>query len=368
MRRRGWGGLAAAVSTAALLQACASPTPRSVPESLATAPQPAAPARPALVTPPAYVVQGEPLSRLPGWAGEDHRAAFEAFRTTCRRPPALVAACASAQQAGPLSGPEARAWLEERFVAQPVQPDSGDRGLLTGYFAPEYTARDTPSAEYSAPVRPRPADLRPGQPYLDRAAIEQSPAQALAWMRPEELFFLQIQGSGTLVYPDGRRLRAVYAADNGHPFVGVARVMRAQGLLADNQTSGEAIRAWLAAHRGPEAQAVMNANPRYIFFRVQPDDGREPAGAAGVPLPPGRAVAVDPARHTYGQLFWIDAEAPALTGAFPTYRRLVTALDTGGAIKGAVRADLYLGRGAAAGVEAGRIRHQLRMWRLVPKG
>jgi membrane-bound lytic murein transglycosylase A len=288
------------------------------------------------------VVQGEPLSSLPGWAEEDHRAAFEAFRTTCVRAPALQAACASARQAGALSAPEARAW-----------PEAGGSGLLTGYFAPEYQARDRPDAEFSAPVRPRPADLVQGQPYLDRAAVERTPAQALAWMRPEELFFLQIQGSGTLSFPDGRRVRAVYAADNGHPFVGIARVMRAQGLLADN--------------RGPEAQAVMNANPRYIFFALQRDDDREPAGAAGIPLPPGRAVAVDPSRHTYGELFWIDAAAPALSGAFPTYRRLVSALDTGGAIKGAVRADLYLGRGAAAGVEAGRIRHQLRMWRLVPK-
>jgi membrane-bound lytic murein transglycosylase A len=355
-----------AVLAAATAAACA-PLPASPPPGPPIVRGPEAPPPVRGQQPPALVVQGEPLSSLPGWAEEDHRAAFEAFRTTCARAPALQAACASARQAGALSAPEARAWLEARFVAQPVQPEAGGSGLLTGYFAPEYQARDRPDAEFSAPVRPRPADLVQGQPYLDRAAVERTPAQALAWMRPEELFFLQIQGSGTLSFPDGRRVRAVYAADNGHPFVGIARVMRAQGLLADNQTSGEAIRSWLAEHRGPEAQAVMNANPRYIFFALQRDDDREPAGAAGIPLPPGRAVAVDPSRHTYGELFWIDAAAPALSGAFPTYRRLVSALDTGGAIKGAVRADLYLGRGAAAGVEAGRIRHQLRMWRLVPK-
>ncbi|MBW3616666.1 MAG: MltA domain-containing protein [Proteobacteria bacterium] len=358
----------AALAAAGFAWACAPlPAPRPPGPILAqpqAQPQPYPPAQAA----PTLVVQGLPLSSLSGWAEEDHRAAFDAFRTTCARTPALIAACASARQAGPLAPDAAKAWLEARFVAQPVQPDTGATGLLTGYFAPEYRARDRPDAEFSAPVRPRPADLVAGQPYRPRAEIEQTPSEALAWMRPEELFFLQIQGSGTLVFPDGRRLRAVYAADNGLPFVGVARVMRAQGLLADNQTSGEAIRGWLAAHRGPEAQAVMNANPRYIFFAVRPDDGREPAGAAGVPLPPGRAVAVDPSRHAYGELFWIEAEAPALSGAFPRYRRLVSALDTGGAIKGAVRADLYLGRGAAAGTEAGRIRHQLRMWRLVPRG
>jgi membrane-bound lytic murein transglycosylase A len=110
----------------------------------------------------------------------------------------------------------------------------------------------------------------------------------------------------------------------------------------------------------------MNENPRYVFFSLQPDDGREPAGAANVPLPPGRAIAIDPIRHRYGQIFWIDGQAPALAGAFPAYRRMVSALDTGGAIKGPVRADLYLGRGAAAGAEAGRVRHDLRMFRIVP--
>jgi len=243
---------------------------------------------------------------------------------------------------------------------------------------------------HSAGLRPPPADLvmvdgaqldpalagrRVGARDVDgrlelypvRAEIEAAGGEALAWLRPEDLFFLQIQGSGTLVFPDGSRRRAAYAADNGRPFVGIARVMRERGLLADNQTSGEAIRAWLAAHRGAQAQAVMNENPRYIFFGLQPDDGREPAGAAGVPLPPGRAIAVDPTQHAYGEVFWISAQAPALAGAFPTYRRVVGALDTGSAIRGPVRADLYLGRGGAAGAEAGRIRHELRLFRLVPR-
>src|SRR5690606_28809915 len=134
-----------------------------------------------------------------------------------------------------------------------------------------------------------------------------------------------------------------------------------------NNTSGEAIRAWLAANRGPKADAVMRLNPRYVFFKLAADDGRQPAGAAGVPLPPGRAIAVDTSRHTLGELFWIDAEAPSLSGAFPTYRRLAVALDVGGAIKGDVRADLYIGQGVAAGAEAGRVKHQLRMYRLVPR-
>jgi membrane-bound lytic murein transglycosylase A len=205
-------------------------------------------------------------------------------------------------------------------------------------------------------------------PYPDRASIEASPPNgALAWMRPEELFFLQVQGSGVLVFEDGRRVKALYAAHNGRPFVGVANPMRDRGLLARDNTSGDAIRGWLAAHRGPEADEVMRINPRYAFFRLAPDDGKPPVGAANIPLPRGRAVAVDPAFHPMGELLWIEGEAPLLAGAFPSYRRLATALDTGGAIKGEMRADLYLGEGAAAGAEAGRVRHTLRLWRLIPR-
>ncbi len=144
--------------------------------------------------------------------------------------------------------------------------------------------------------------------------------------------------------------------------------MRQDGLLDDAHSSGEAIRSWLADHRGPDADAMMQRNPRYVFFKVGPDDGLDPVGAAGVPLPAGRALAMDLSRHSLGELYWIDAEAPALAGAFPTYRRLAAALDTGGAIRGEVRADLYFGVGDDAGRQAGRVRHRLRLYRLVPVG
>ena len=296
--------------------------------------------------------------------------------------------CRSARAIGPLDRETAERFFEANFRAERL----GAEGVLTAYFAPEYPARRAPDAEFSAPLRPKPDDLRvvdagmfdPAQagrsgaardrggaelePYPDRAAIEaEAPERVLAWLRPEDLFFLQVQGSGVLTFQDGKRMKAVYAANNGRPFVGVANPMRDRGLLARDNTSGEAIRAWLAAHRGPEANEIMRLNPRYAFFSLAPDDGKQPVGAANLPLPPGRAIAVDPAFHPWGEYLWLDAEAPLLAGAFPTYRRLVTALDTGGAIKGEVRADLYLGLGPAAGAEAGRVRHTLRMYRLVPR-
>jgi membrane-bound lytic murein transglycosylase A len=205
-------------------------------------------------------------------------------------------------------------------------------------------------------------------PYADRAAIEGRPAtDALAWMRAEDLFFMQIQGSGVLVFPDGGRQKAVFAGDNGAPFVGIAAPMRAQGLIAEQNGSAGAIHDWLAQHRGPDAQAVMALDPRYVFFSLTRDDGGDPFGAAGQRLVAGRSVAVDPAWHAMGELLWIDGETPALAGAMPSYRRLAVALDTGGAIKGQARADLYLGRGPAAGQEAGRVRHDLTLYRLVPR-
>jgi len=357
-----------------LLAACATspipgPTPGPIPGP--SSPQPPRPAVSAPVQPqPAYPPPAEalrPLSDLPGWAEDDHAAAFEAWRANCRvrRAPGMAEACRDAMAVDLLDAAAARDFFERRFLAQPLPGE----GVLTGYFAPIYEARRTPDAEYSAPLRPRPADLPPeGGAYADRARIEARAApDALAWLKPEEKFFLQIQGSGTLVFPSGPPVRAAFAGTNSQPFSGIANTMRERGLLEAGQTSAEGIRSWLAAHRGPEAGAIMALNPRYVFFRLAPEDGLPPRGAAGVPLPPGRAIAVDLSRHVAGDVYWIDARSPLLSGAIPAYRRLVTALDTGGAILGDIRADLYIGQGPEAGLEAGRIRHVLRLYRLVPR-
>lgn len=311
-----------------------------------------------------------PVASLPGWADEDHLGALKAYRATCfiAQDPRDHDACAAAKALRNPDAAAARTFFETRFEARP----QGEPGLLTGYFAPEYEARDEPDEEFSAPVRPRPPELARGAdgrwtPWLTRAEIEKSPARALAFMRPEDLFFMQIQGSGYLQYPDGRRARAAYSADNGRPFTGIARPMAEKGLLPRSGTSGEAIRAWLADHRGEAAEAITDLDERYVFFNVEPDDGGDPKGAAGVPLVSGRTGAVDTVRHGFGELLWIEADSPILTGGAANYRRLITALDSGGAIKGPVRVDLYLGRGDEAGREAGRIRHPLKLWRLTPK-
>lgn len=373
-----------AALAALLLCACATTPPggtrpapprTSAPERPAERPKPVpapvAPPRPAEAAPrPQPLVS---LTQLEGWDQEDHAAALDMFRSNCsvNKDAVWREVCLRARDLGRQDEVIAKAFWETNFSARPLAAE----GLLTGYFAPRYPARTVRQWPYTAAMRPRPSDLPAADvgagggtvPYQDRETIEATPPQrALAWMKPEDLFFLQIQGSGVLTFPDGRQMRAVYAANNGLPFVGVAAPMRNQGLLTDNNTSGEMIRAWLAQHRGAEAEAVMRLNPRYIFFTLRPYDGGEPAGAAGVALTPGRALAVDPSRHAYGELFWINGEAPVLTGAFPSYRRLAMALDTGSAIRGEVRADLYLGTGEDAGAEAGRVRHRLKLYRLTP--
>lgn len=371
MRTAGRAQAVAALLLAAVVSSCASaPEPTAPPRPVPPVSQPAPPTP----TPTPPLAGAMALTALPGWDQEDHLTALTAYATGCsaRREPASQALCAEARAlvADTPTPSQARAFLEARFVAVEAVAPEPSRALLTSFFAPEYEARRVPDADYDAPVLARPTGWQRGDRLDDRATIEANAAsyEILGWMRAEDLFFLQIQGSGYLTFADGSRARAAYAADNGHPFVGIARPMADQGLLPPNGTSGEAIRAWLAAHRGPEARAVMALNPRYIFFRMDPDDGGNPAGAAGIPLPARRAIAVDPAFWTYGEPVWIEADGGNLRGARASYRGLVMALDTGSAIRGPVRADLYMGRGDVAGAEAGAVRHPLRMWRLVPKG
>ncbi len=365
---QGRAGVAARLALGALLVVLAGCATR----------QPVSPVGPGPLPPPYQpppATSGLPGPQtLAGWADEDHLAAFQAYAETCRvaREPAAARQCERAQQikrtSRPVTPSMARAFFETGFSVVAAETADGRPGLLTSYFAPEYPARRRPDREFDMPVLARPAGWSCGQVLDARAVIEAGPPPSppLAWMRAEDLFFLQIQGSGYLTFEDGGRSRAAYAADNGHPFVGIARPMAERGILPANGTSGEAIRGWLARNRGPEARAITALNPRYIYFAVSPDDGGHPAGAAGVPLPERRAIAVDPASWTYGDLVWISADAGNLIGARHGYAGLVMALDTGSAIRGPVRADLYMGRGHAAGDEAGAVRHPLRMWRLVP--
>lgn len=271
-------------------------------------------------------------------------------------------------------------------------------GLFTAYFEPVYPARAAPEGDFTAPALARPADLvmvelgafRPelaGQriagrveagalkPFEDRAAIEagalsaRAPApEALAYLRPTDLFFLQIQGSGRLRLPDGE-IRLGYDGQNGWPYTAIGKTLIDEGVLTRETVSMQTIRAWLDAASPAEAGRVRAANASYVFFRTldAPDDETlGPPGAAGVALTPGRSIAIDPRYAAYGAPVYLSAPGDPAKGRAPV-RRLMIAQDTGGAIKGPVRGDLFLGSGEAAGEAAGVFREEGELFLLTPK-
>ncbi|MCO6419162.1 MltA domain-containing protein, partial [Siccirubricoccus sp. KC 17139] len=255
-----------------------------------------------------------------------------------------------------------------RLIEQHYQPFAMGQGLITGYYEPELRGAEYPTGEYQVPLLAPPAP-RPGLP--DRAAIE---AGALAGERleivfvddPVDAFFLQIQGSGRVKLHDGRVLRLGYAGQNGHPYRPIGRFLIERGEVPRERMSMQAIRTWLAAAAPQEAGALLRQNPAYVFFRriegLRPEEG--PVGALGVPLAPGRSLAVDPAFIPFGALVYLVTKDP-VTGA--PIRRLVHAQDTGGAIRGPARGDLFWGWGRAATERAGLMQEQGELFVLVPR-
>ncbi|MFQ5563405.1 MAG: murein transglycosylase A [Parvularculaceae bacterium] len=280
--------------------------------------------------------------------------------------------------------------------ARGQKPRVEETGLFTGYFEPVYAASRWRTAVYSAPARRRPADLisvdlgafrddlagervagrvEDGRlaPYPDRAEIEAAPAdnigEPIAWMRPNDLFFLQIQGSGVLRLPGGERLRVGFDGQNGRPYTAIGRVLVERGDMTLETVSMQSIRAWLEEATPAAAQELREANASYVFFkelRDLPEPSLGPLGAQEVQLTPGRSVAVDLRHHALGAPLWIALDTDE-TGA-PPMRRLLIAQDTGGAIKGPMRGDIFWGSGAEAGEIAGAMRARGRLYMLVPKG
>lgn len=294
----------------------------------------------------------------PGWEGEDHAAAWAAFRASAVAAGPPWAALAEGDEGGDAAhdGEAARLAFERRLVpAAPVQ------GLLTGYWEPEIAAALSPSADFAVPLLGRP----PGDgPFADRAAVMAGAlaGHALAWAAdPLEAFLLEVQGSGRLRLPDGAVRRIGYAGQNGHPYRSIGRILVARGAIAADAVSVPAIRAWAAAHPA-ELPALLAGNPSVVFFRwldLPPDRG--PLGTLGVPLLPGRSLAVDPAHVPLGAPVWVEAAGE------PGFPRLMIAQDTGGAIRGRGRADAFLGWGAEAGERAGRLKAQARLTVLLPR-
>ncbi|MEM6974094.1 MAG: MltA domain-containing protein [Pseudomonadota bacterium] len=289
-------------------------------------------------------LRGAAAMSLPGWSAEAYEAARRALDGH------------APFEAG---GPALQAFTH-RFQPVPV-----GEAHVTGYYEPVIAASRGRSATYPVPVlAPPPKGQRP---LPDRGAIMagalQGQARPMFWLRDAvALYFLQLQGSGRLRLEDGSLIRVGYGGRNGHPYRSIGRMMRDEGLMAE--VDGGGIRKWLRADPARGA-AMMARNPSYIFFverrELAPEDG--PVGAMGVPLPAGHAVAVDPAHHDYGALLWLSFDDPVAG----TTHRLVMAMDTGAAIRGAGRVDLFTGTGDAAWERARRLNTRGRLYRLVDR-
>lgn len=320
-------------------------------------------------------------SELPGWGQDRLHEAWNAWVRGCERPaPGHAALCTEVRQLSIATAAEQQAWVMRRFQPYRVtEPDgSVPGGLLTGYYEPIMSASRQPSATHRVPLFAPPAGLRSGQTWYTRQEIDTLPAaqaalsgRAIAWLAdPIDALILQIQGSGRLkiTEPDGRerQVRLAFAGHNGHPYQSVGRWLLDQRAI--REASWESIKAWAVQNPG-RLNEMLWSNPRTVFFREEAlsdfDARFGPRGAQGVPLTPGRSIAVDPQSIPYGTPVWLATQGPTTN-----LNQLVLAQDTGGAITGAVRADLFTGWGSwsdAPYTVAAALKQPLQMWVLWPR-
>ncbi len=328
---------------------------------------------------------------LARWGEDDHAAALRAFLRTVD--PSSLAGRSGLALAADLISERAREFFEQHFTPHRVRVEQG-RGFVTGYFEPEVEASRTPSVAFPTPILARPPGLAPkptGQgatldPSLswaihlgedwrecaDRAAIAagffHGQGLELAYVRsPIDLFFMQVQGSARLKLTDGTVLRLGFDGKSGHPYTSIAKVLIAEGALDPATASAETLRHWLEVHPH-QLQETLNKNQSYVFFKVltdlSPEDG--PVGAAQVPLTAHRSLAIDHHHWAYGLPIYLEAMLPLPDGTLRPFDRLMIAQDTGSAIVGPARGDIFCGTGRPAWQEAALIRHPADFTVLLP--
>ena len=325
---------------------------------------------------------------LPAGAQLSKRAAYDAGTIS-----EWTDACSAILRAETLNADAQRQILETQFSPFKISADPG-ASKLTGYFEPSLRVSDYKAVGFDAPILKKPdnlvtADLSifhgsPGAgrvvgkvengkfvPYDERADISEDSADAIAWADSADVFYLQIQGSGRLQFPDGRQLRAAFAAHNGQPFKSVARYLIDQGEIQPHQAGMADIKAWMKRVGPDAAREAMNINPRFVWFGAEAitNPSLGPKGAQAVPLTPMGSMAVDPNYHPYGVPIYLDTKVPSRAGDWKgqPYRSLVIAQDTGGAIRGALRGDLFFGWETGAGDRAAVTNHPVAMWVLLPR-
>lgn len=377
-----------------------SSTPPSTKPPEASAP---APSKQTTRLDPEQILQAAQFADLPGWADDDLRASWPGFLLSCKamssRPwgKAWQRVCALAQSINGQDSAAVRAFYETHLSPYAlINPETQSfDGLITGYYEPLLRGSRQQGGVYQTPVLGVPSDLltidlgdvlpelknmrlrgrlegNKVLPYASRSDIvgqtgfRKGKDTVLLWVDdPIELFFLQIQGSGRVMLPDGSTVRLGYADQNGHPYRSIGRVLIDQGELKAEEASMQGIQNW--ARKNPrKLNALLNSNPSYVFFRELPASGNPeegPPGALGVPLSPERSIAIDPKTTPLGVPVFLSTTRPNTN--IPL-NRLMLAQDTGGAIRGVIRGDFFWGFGHSAGEQAGRMKQSGRMWLLLP--
>lgn len=362
------------------------------------------PPTPSVAPTPAKPMQAARWIDLPGWNDDDVSAALPAFLNSCRglsskaQWPLWRPACDEARGLEGSDTATLRAFFESRFTPYLLtNPDGTTSGLITGYYEPLLHGSRMRSKIYTQPILGVPSDLLTidlgdvlpdlrnmrlrGRlqgnkviPYFSRADIvrrEKDYAnRVLFWVDDAvELFFLQIQGSGRIKLPNGEIVRVGYADQNGHPYQSIGRVLIERGELKPEQASMQGIQAWARANP-TKLNELLNTNPSYVFFRelannTEGSENQGPPGALGVPLTAERSIAADARYVPLGAPVFL---ATTLPNKSTPLRRLMFAQDTGGAIRGVVRADFFWGFGSEAGSRAGQMKQTGQMWVLLPPG
>ncbi|ARO86398.1 transglycosylase [Nitrosospira lacus] len=381
-----------AVAWLLLLNACT-----TVPTSAPVVPdKPAASAVPRVAAPPVTVLKPADWNALTGWMDDDILPALDAFLQSCavlRNQPLWQETCSQADTMRGQDSATLRQFFESRFVPhQVLNSDGSGDGLITGYYEPLLKGSRKQSKRYRFPLYTTPDELlvidlgevypelknmrlrgrlqgRKVVPYYSRSEIERNPVslqgKELLWVDDAiDLFFLQIQGSGRVELENGEIVRIGYSDQNGHPYKSVGRLLVERGELPLEKASMQGIKAW--GQKNPaRLNELLQQNSSFVFFRELPAGVPGPLGSLGVPLTAGRSLAIDPRSVPQGAPVFLATTWP---NTDKRLHRLMVAQDTGGAIKGSVRADFFWGFGPEAGDQAGKMRQSGRMWVLMPTG
>lgn len=331
---------------------------------------------------------------LPDWQQMDLQPSWTAFLQGChalKNKPDWQMVCRRANELAQPDNDALRLFFEDAFTPYQVfNPDGSAQGLITGYYEPRLSGSRVKTARFKYPLYAAPDDLltidlselypqlkdlrlrgrlegRRIVPYFSRAQIDEGRGalRVLFWVEnPVDLFFLQIQGSGRIELADGYLVKVGYADQNGHPYVSIGKKLIEMGELKAEQASMQGIKHW-AEQNPAKLVSLLEKNPSFVFFRELPESLSAPLGALGVPLTDQYSIAIDPRTIPLGAPVFLSTTYPNTTEPL---NRLMLAQDTGGAIRGAVRADFFWGFGDQAGAQAGRMKQVGQMWVLFPKG